>query len=721
MKRCALGLILLIVLSLGCGDDDTVKVDTIPPATVSDLKAEAVTSTSVTLTWTAPGDNGDQGTAAAYDVRYNSVPITDVTWGQSTQVADVPPPNAAAAQETLAVTGLQPGHSYHFALKTAEEIPNWSEISNVAGVSTLPNSTPRACFLLSPIAGTASTVFNFDASCSSDADDSLSTLTFSWDWEDDGVYDEESLGIRGSHHQYGKVGSYEVALKVEDRWGSSDITLVQIEVMEGDFILFPDGTGDAESIQSAVDAAEDGDLIRLWPGVFKGMGNRSVDYLGKAVEIRSLNGIPGECIIDCRGRGSAFVFQSGEPPEAILADVTIANALSDEDGGGITCVNSNPTLVNCIFTHNQATEDGGGIFCLDSNPTISDCEFIDNIAGAWGGGLHCLDSSPTLTDCSFSDNKAFAGGGMSCEGSLLTLTGCDFTGNSASSHGGGMASIASEPSVTSCTFSDNSAPNGGGIDFSNSGPVVSHCVFRENSADEGGAVYCLGAFPEFADCIFELNVAVNGAGVRSATHQHEFSRVKFVECTLADNEAEEWGGGIAATSEIVAEACLMSGNSADKGGALYLGIEGFHIQDCTLVDNSAASRGGGVNCSEADAEFVGCTISNNAAGEAGGGMSLEDSSRLLVSRSIISFSLNGEGIHCEATSTAGLICCDVYDNEGGDWIGCIEDQLGVDGNISSDPLFCDPDMENFELQEESPCTPDSSGCGLIGAWGTGCD
>jgi hypothetical protein len=62
-----------------------------------------------------------------------------------------------------------------------------------------------------------------------------------------------------------------------------------------------------------------------------------------------------------------------------------------------------------------------------------------------------------------------------------------------------------------------------------------------------------------------------------------------------------------------------------------------------------------------------------------------------------------------------LTCCDVYGNEGGDWVGCIADQYGIDGNISEDPFFCEGSLY---LSSDSPCL--YGPCGQIGAHGQGC-
>jgi hypothetical protein len=70
-----------------------------------------------------------------------------------------------------------------------------------------------------------------------------------------------------------------------------------------------------------------------------------------------------------------------------------------------------------------------------------------------------------------------------------------------------------------------------------------------------------------------------------------------------------------------------------------------------------------------------------------------------------------------------LSCCDIHGNTGGDWIGCIADQYGINGNISEDPRFCDSGNGDFTLQDCSPCapfTPPNPECDLIGAWPIGC-
>ncbi len=61
--------------------------DTTPPAAVSNLSCSNLTTTSVQLNWTAPGDDGSTGTATSYDIRYSTSAITAGNFSSATQVS----------------------------------------------------------------------------------------------------------------------------------------------------------------------------------------------------------------------------------------------------------------------------------------------------------------------------------------------------------------------------------------------------------------------------------------------------------------------------------------------------------------------------------------------------------------------------------------------------------------------------------------------------------
>jgi len=120
------------------------RADAMMPTPVTDLKAEALGGGAVKLTWTAPGDDGRQGRAAEYQVKYATMEIkehadwrteaeTAISFWAATNCTGEPKPAPAGARQTFTVTGLPPG-THWFALKTYDEQPNQSDLSNVVKV-----------------------------------------------------------------------------------------------------------------------------------------------------------------------------------------------------------------------------------------------------------------------------------------------------------------------------------------------------------------------------------------------------------------------------------------------------------------------------------------------------------------------------------------------------------------------------------------------------------
>lgn len=93
--------------------------------------------------WTAVGDDGLEGTATTYDIRISEIPITEENWITAMQLIGEPTPQVAGAHETYTIHNLQTGQSYYIAMKVADEVPNWSGLSNVVMIN-IPDITPPA-------------------------------------------------------------------------------------------------------------------------------------------------------------------------------------------------------------------------------------------------------------------------------------------------------------------------------------------------------------------------------------------------------------------------------------------------------------------------------------------------------------------------------------------------------------------------------------------------
>lgn len=114
-------------------------VDSEAPAQVDDLTAETGPSQgSIRLRWTAPGDDGDVGTADHYLVRYATSAIDAASWQSATPVAGVASPKAAGSAETLLVEDLQGERTYHFAMRAVDDAGNEGALSASVSADTPP-------------------------------------------------------------------------------------------------------------------------------------------------------------------------------------------------------------------------------------------------------------------------------------------------------------------------------------------------------------------------------------------------------------------------------------------------------------------------------------------------------------------------------------------------------------------------------------------------------
>jgi hypothetical protein len=122
------------------GDDET-PGDFTSPGQITDLAITGAGDGSLTLEWTAPGDNGYEGTATSYRLRWSDAPITGANFSAANTVAGVPAPAPAGTVETFTVTGLDTMLTYHFAVRAVDEADNAGIVSNNAVWS--PTAPPQ--------------------------------------------------------------------------------------------------------------------------------------------------------------------------------------------------------------------------------------------------------------------------------------------------------------------------------------------------------------------------------------------------------------------------------------------------------------------------------------------------------------------------------------------------------------------------------------------------
>lgn len=286
------------------------------------------------------------------------------------------------------------------------------------------------------------------------------------------------------------------------------------------------------TIQEAIDLAQGDDIVLVSPGRY----NEAINFKGKAITVKSTQGAAVTTIDGWNLFDSVVKCISGEGPSTVFDGFTVTGGTGNKDlysenetvGGGLLCLHSSPTILNCIFVSNTSTYQGGAIFNGDrSNTVIQNCKVRSNTSER-GGGLYNSRGRPVIRDTEISGNEAKYGGG-------------------------GMYNFGSNVRIISCSLKHNRAQyNGGGVYDYDSGGRVVDSVFTDNIAMfNGNAMY---------------------RGYRSATVLEEDCRF-----TMAHDTVSGTGGYMVAQGKQIGACCIGTGclivdeQSCNKAGGSWLG------------------------------------------------------------------------------------------------------------------------------------------------------
>lgn len=328
-------------------------------------------------------------------------------------------------------------------------------------------------------------------------------------------------------------GSDSFTFKVNDGWVDSLPATVSLTVNPVPDIWFVDidaaGTADGSSWdnafnhpQDALDIAGAVDDIWVADGTYVQRSEPDAYVVTMTDGVDLYGGFSGvETALSERDLGTNFTILDGENNARVVYGANNARL----DGFTVTRARLNgmlnagvsPTIAQCIFENNGLVEgsDGGAIHNVsEANARISSSTFTNNYRSA----IYNEDSSPTIHNCIFSNNLSDAGGAIKNRGESTApyIRNSLFEGNSSTANGGAISNVASVPLIENCIFSENSAgQNGGAI---------------ANSS---------GANATVANSLFAGNTAVLSGGAVSNSD----SKPTLLNCTVADNYAESFGGG----------------------------------------------------------------------------------------------------------------------------------------------------------------------------------
>jgi hypothetical protein len=190
--------------------------------------------------------------------------------------------------------------------------------------------------------------------------------------------------------------------------------LLAARVLPAVIVVDRQGGADFRAIQDALDAAEDGDIVLVKPGIhllqqpldFNRLRNPGPGGLPvKNLILRSEAGAADTVLRILQlerpaEEASAVVFRNGEGRESVVEGFTIEGA---SRACGIYCRASSPSIVDCRITLNAS-----GICALDGSPAIKACVINRN-----GNGLSLAGVDAAVSGCHIFENL---GGGCDSTG-----------------------------------------------------------------------------------------------------------------------------------------------------------------------------------------------------------------------------------------------------------------------------------------------------------------
>lgn len=432
------------------------------------------------------------------------------------------------------------------------------------------------------------------------------------------------------------------------------------------------------TIQAAIAAANDGDTIVVHPGTYTGIGNRDIDFGGKAVTVRSEDpdedGIVAATIIDCQGTAQqphrAFIFKTNEDANSIVAGFTILNGYiridgagssdpatpgedgEDSMGGAISCTGTSPIIRNCIINNCTAEGGAGGAGAPgqpgvpgdpgDPNDPNDDIDPIPpteggpggNAGNGNGGGIFCdPNSGPTILNCQFNLCRALGGtggeggaGGTPADPNDPNAPGGQAGVSDANGWGGGICvASGSTATITDCIFADCNAVGGG------------------EGSGRGGGIYYGKGYSGALTADMTACVAAFGGGIYCGPD----SNLTISDCSISGGSSDN-GAGIYCDSGclLTTNRCSLTEGSAKSGAGIYSAFACTLAITATEISNNAASTdGGGIYCeANATATLIDCNISQNTSTGSGGGIFCDRGGSLTLRSCRVAGNSSGDGV-----------------------------------------------------------------------------
>lgn len=339
---------------------------------------------------------------------------------------------------------------------------------------------------------------------------------------------------------------------------------------------------DQPTIQAAINAASNGDIVLVAPGTYF----ENINFSGKAITVRSSGGA-NVTTIDGGNAGSVVTIDSGEALTTVLHGFTIQHGNASFDGGGVYISSASPTITGSLITGNVACNGGAGIAVEFSSALVQSNNISNNSgpgcdltgAGMLVGGFGAAQIIGNV----IKNNTTISGdgGGIAINAAgTPTLRNNIISGNvakgiSPGSQGGGIwiVNYSDALIVQNLIFNNTAIGEGAGIyfgvPFGYRGPLlVNNTIVGTISSVQGSAVYASG----FYDQVRFFNNLMIGATGTSAIYCD--STYDQIPPTLTNNDSYS-ANGSGTAGACVGEASQNGNISADP---LFSGRTNFNLK-----------------------------------------------------------------------------------------------------------------------------------------------
>ncbi|MDD4872332.1 MAG: right-handed parallel beta-helix repeat-containing protein [Kiritimatiellae bacterium] len=369
--------------------------------------------------------------------------------------------------------------------------------------------------------------------------------------------------------------------------------------------------------------------------------------------------------------------------------LVISNCVFQENnsgnGGGVAYINhATGVIVNCTFSNNLgAVTNDSTTFNYDSG-SINIFNTTSNAVG-FGGGVYCLNSCPSISNCVIAANRSGSGGGIAIVDSpLINIISCTLSNNSAmdTNVGGGAVFLNNAGScISNCTIMNNRA----GEYRYNSTYVYANGAFLDSkdSIGYGGAFFfASNSLSGVIDCKIINNYSALGG---SGFYCEGGSTANLERCMIRGgyNVVTQYsgygGGALVRDSSVDLKVCVIADNNASDGGGIYASNTILTFLNTTIGYNRISTSGGGLYMDGGSAIFTNSIAWNNGSPA----IFITNSPYLFATNSFIQGGINGQPESADPKLRFGYrITTDspCIDNS----IGPFVTQLDINGNTPWD-------------------------------------